>query len=127
LGGDSLVAQARETLTARLMELYDQHAHADWSWFEEELSYDNARLSHALIVSGRATGQEAVLNRGLETLRWLVEQQTTEMGHLRPPVISAGTSRHNTTSTGSSAATIWASNSTCRRPAAAAMDCTWTG
>jgi glycosyltransferase involved in cell wall biosynthesis len=84
LGGDSLVAQARETLTARLMELYDQHAHADWSWFEEELSYDNARLSHALIVSGRATGQEAVLNRGLETLRWLVEQQTTEMGHLRP-------------------------------------------
>ena len=84
LGGDSLVAQARETLTARLMELYDRHAHADWLWFEEELSYDNARLSHALIVSGRATGQEAVLNRGLETLRWLVEQQTTEMGHLRP-------------------------------------------
>ncbi len=66
------------------MELYDRHAHADWHWFEEELSYDNARLSHALIVSGRATGQEAVLNRGLETLRWLTEQQTTEKGHLRP-------------------------------------------
>jgi glycosyltransferase involved in cell wall biosynthesis len=84
LGGDSLVTQIRETLTARLMELYDCHAHADWGWFEEELSYDNARLSHALIVSGRATGQEAVLNRGLESLRWLTEQQTTEMGHLRP-------------------------------------------
>ena len=84
LGGDSLVNQARETLTARLMELYDRHAHADWHWFEEELSYDNARLSHALIVSGRATGQEAVLKRGLETLRWLTEQQTTEKGYLRP-------------------------------------------
>ena len=24
------------------MELYDRHAHADWNWFEEELSYDNA-------------------------------------------------------------------------------------
>ena len=37
LGGDSQVNQVRETLTARLMELYDRHAHADWHWFEEEL------------------------------------------------------------------------------------------
>jgi glycosyltransferase involved in cell wall biosynthesis len=84
LSGDSQVNQAREVLTTRLMELYNRHAHADWQWFEEELSYDNARLSHALIVSGGATGQEAVLNRGLETLRWLTEQQTTAQGHLRP-------------------------------------------
>jgi glycosyltransferase involved in cell wall biosynthesis len=84
LSGDSLVNQTREILVARLMELYDRHAHADWNWFEEELSYDNARLSHALIVSGRATGQQSVLQRGLETLRWLTEQQTTEKGHLRP-------------------------------------------
>ena len=62
LGGDSQVTQAREVLTTRLMELYQRHAHADWDWFEEELSYDNARLSHALIVSGRATGQEEVLH-----------------------------------------------------------------
>jgi hypothetical protein len=84
LGGDSQVTQAREMLMARLMELYQRHAHADWHWFEEELSYDNARLSHALIVSGRATGQEEVLDIGLKTLRWLTEQQTTERGHLRP-------------------------------------------
>jgi glycosyltransferase involved in cell wall biosynthesis len=84
LSGDSLVNQTREMLTVRLMELYDRHAHADWRWFEEELSYDNARLSHALIVSGRATGQERVLQRGLDTLRWLTGQQTTEKGHLRP-------------------------------------------
>jgi glycosyltransferase involved in cell wall biosynthesis len=84
LGGDSLVNQARETLTGRLMELYDRHAHDDWEWFEEELSYDNARLSHALIVSGRATGEEKILNRGLKSLRWLVGQQTSEKGHLRP-------------------------------------------
>jgi glycosyltransferase involved in cell wall biosynthesis len=83
LGGDSLVAQARETLTARLMELYDRHAHSDWLWFEEELSYDNARLSHALILSGRATGQQAVLERGLQALRWLTELQISEKGHFR--------------------------------------------
>ncbi len=84
LSGDSLVNQTRDVLTGRLMELYDRHAHADWHWFEEELSYDNARLSHALIVSGRASGQERVLQRGLDTLRWLSGQQTTEKGHLRP-------------------------------------------
>jgi glycosyltransferase involved in cell wall biosynthesis len=84
LGGDSQVNQARQTLTANLIGLFDQHAHADWLWFEQELSYDNARLSHALILSGRASGQEDVLHRGLDSLRWLVKQQTTERGHLRP-------------------------------------------
>ena len=84
LSGDSQVNQVRETLTSRLMGLYDHHAHADWHWFEEELSYDNARLSHALIVNGRASGQQDVLERGLETLLWLTSQQTTEKGHLRP-------------------------------------------
>jgi hypothetical protein len=71
-------------LTQRLMDLLHQHARADWQWFEGELSYDNARLSHALIVSGRATGQEEVLRDGLNTLQWLITQQTTERGHLRP-------------------------------------------
>jgi glycosyltransferase involved in cell wall biosynthesis len=84
LGGDSQVTQVRELLTTRLMDLLLQHARPDWNWFEGELSYDNARLSHALIVSGRATGQEKVLLAGLETLQWLITQQTTERGHLRP-------------------------------------------
>jgi glycosyltransferase involved in cell wall biosynthesis len=56
----------------------------DWPWFEEELTYDNAKLAHALIVSGRATGQKAVFERGLQALRWLAELQTSENGHLRP-------------------------------------------
>ena len=67
------------------MELYDRHAHADWQWFEEELSYDNARLSHALIVSGRGDRAEAVLQRGPRDAALAdSRQQTTEKGHLRP-------------------------------------------
>ena len=84
LSGDRLVNQIRETLTARLMELFDKVAQPDWPWFEEELAYDNAKLAHALILSGRATGQPAVLERGLQTLRWLAEVQTSENGHFRP-------------------------------------------
>ena len=84
LSGDSLVTQTRDSLTARLMELFDVNAAPDWCWFESGLSYDNAKLSHALIVSGQATGQKAVLERGLQTLRWLTEMQTSEKGHFRP-------------------------------------------
>lgn len=84
LSGDRLANQIRETLTTRLMELFDKTAGPDWRWFEEDLTYDNAKLAHALILSGRATGQKAVFERGLEALRWLVQLQTSENGHLRP-------------------------------------------
>ena len=83
LRGDSLVTQTREALTSRLMELFERTAQPDWRWFEEELAYDNAKFAHALIVSGRATGQQAVLERGLEALRWLMELQISEQGHFR--------------------------------------------
>ncbi|MFH1741107.1 MAG: glycosyltransferase family 4 protein [bacterium] len=84
LSGDSLVNQTRETLSSRLMELFERTAQPDWRWFEEELSYDNPKLAHALILSGRATGQKAMFERGLEALRWLVELQISEKGHFQP-------------------------------------------
>lgn len=84
LSGDSLVNQTRETLTCRLMGLLERNAKPDWCWFEEDLSYDNAKLAHALILSGRATGQPAVFERGLQALRWLNDLQISEKGHFRP-------------------------------------------
>jgi len=83
LSGDSLVNQTRETLTSRLMELFERTAQPDWRWFQEDLTYDNAKLPHALILTGRATGQQAVLERGLQALRWLTELQISEKGHFR--------------------------------------------
>src|SRR5436853_1471817 len=84
LSGDSLVNQTRETLTRRLMDRFEASAHPDWQWFEEELSYDDPKLAHALIVSGQATGQRAVLQRGLDALGWLTKLQMSEKGHFRP-------------------------------------------
>ena len=84
LSGDSLVNQTRETLTCRLMDLLATNAKPDWCWFEDELSYDNAKLAHALILSGHATGQRHVFERGLHALRWLNELQISEKGHFRP-------------------------------------------
>jgi len=84
MDGDRQAHQIRESLIARLMERYDRSAKPDWPWFEDELTYDNAKLAHSLILSGRAIGQPEVYTRGLDTLRWLVDVQTSENGHFRP-------------------------------------------
>lgn len=84
LSGDSLVNHTRETLSAKLMGLFERNASPEWNWFEEGLSYDNAKLPHALILSGRATGHLAVLEVGLRALRWLTELQLSEKGNFRP-------------------------------------------
>jgi glycosyltransferase involved in cell wall biosynthesis len=84
LSGDSLVNQTREMLASKLMECYERNAKPDWCWFEEALTYDNAKLAHALILSGRAAGLPAVFECGLQALRWLTELQISEQGHFRP-------------------------------------------
>ena len=85
--GDRLTRLAydvREDLTGRLMTIFDKVAGPGWTWFEQGLTYDNAKLAHALIVSGRATGQTSVYERGIAALRWLVSVQTSQRGQLRP-------------------------------------------
>ncbi len=84
LSGDSVVTQMRDLLSTRLLDLLVRTARSDWYWFEDEMAYDNAKLSQALIVSGLATGQVDMLERGLESLRWLVGLQISEKGHFRP-------------------------------------------
>ena len=84
LSGDSQVAQMRENLVARLMGLFERNTRPGWLWFEESLSYDNAKLAHALILSGRAMGNTSVTETGLKALRWLNDVQISERGHFRP-------------------------------------------
>lgn len=84
LSGDSAVNQARECLTGKLMANFAQCERPDWPWFEDSLTYDNAKLAHALILSGEPGGESAAQKRGLQALRWLAELQTSENGHFRP-------------------------------------------
>jgi hypothetical protein len=84
LAGDRLVEQIRETLTARLLEQFDACAADDWPWFENVLSYDNASLPKALILSGWTGGNPRALENGLRALHWLVGVQKAPAGHFRP-------------------------------------------
>ncbi len=92
--GDRVAVDTRQELTARLMTIFDKVAGPNWTWFEDGLAYDNAKLAHALIVCGRTTGQRKVYERGIEALRWLVGVQTSQLGKLRP-VGSNGFYRRN--------------------------------
>jgi hypothetical protein len=82
--GDRRARNLRDELIKRLVTIFDQVAEPGWLWFEEGLTYDNAKLAQALIVSGRATGQRSVYERGIKALRWLAGVQTSQHGQLRP-------------------------------------------
>ncbi|RXZ46151.1 glycosyltransferase [Agromyces binzhouensis] len=71
---------AREFLTYALARL-PRHRIAEWDWPEPRLRYANASLPEALMVAGRALGDEDAVDRGLGFLRFLLELETRD-GHL---------------------------------------------
>ena len=82
--GDRVVSQMRDLLAGQLVGLYRANSSPAWQWFERTATYDNAKLSHALILSGHWTSQGKMLAIGLDSLRWLLEAQTAEGGHFTP-------------------------------------------
>ena len=81
---DRRANQIRELLTAKLVQRYADAATDEWQWFEEVLSYANATLAHAMILSGRSMNNGTILELGLLTLRWLTKIQTSDEGSFRP-------------------------------------------
>jgi hypothetical protein len=79
-GGDRRATQIREALTTKLIQRFTDASKDEWPWFEEIVSYANAKLPHAIILSARAMHHEEMLRLGLKTLRWLVQTQTSKSG-----------------------------------------------
>ena len=84
LSGDRRANQIRESLSAKLLQRYADAATGDWQWFEEVVSYANANMPHALILSGHDMNNREMLEIGLKTLRWLTGIQTSDVGSFRP-------------------------------------------
>ena len=82
--GDRVVSQTRDVLTNMLADLFRANSSPDWQWFERTVTYDNAKLSHAMILSGHWTAHTEILEIGLTSLRWLLEAQTAGGGHFAP-------------------------------------------
>jgi glycosyltransferase involved in cell wall biosynthesis len=82
---DHALAKALLEASGRqLMAMHEDASRHDWNWFEPELTYDNARLCEALIRSGMALAEPAMVERGVSSLRWLLAHQTGPRGTFRP-------------------------------------------
>ncbi|MFO0015849.1 MAG: glycosyltransferase [Synechococcaceae cyanobacterium] len=84
LDGDRLALRWRLELCERLLRGFQNHASDDWPWLEDCVTYDNARLCQALIISGRWLERPDMLEMGLRSLQWLMAAQTAPGGHFRP-------------------------------------------
>jgi len=84
LAGARPASQARDVLTKRLLDCFNAAATEDWRWFEDRLTYDNARMAQGLIASGRGGGDPEALQVGLEALTWLMEHHRAPSGCFRP-------------------------------------------
>ena len=58
-------------LSDKLMQWFRNNASEDWPWCEETLTYDNARLPQALLLSGQRLGDDEMLQTALRALAWL--------------------------------------------------------
>jgi glycosyltransferase involved in cell wall biosynthesis len=82
--GDTHVQAVRTVLAERLLGLYRRTTTPPWPWFEDRVTYCNARLPHALIASGARMGDAAMLAAGLESLEWLWSIQRSKDGSFSP-------------------------------------------
>lgn len=82
--GDSSVEAIRTALADRLLDLYRKTSTLDWPWFEDRVTYCNARLSQALVVSGSRMENDEMIAAGSRSLAWLAEIQRSEDGSFAP-------------------------------------------
>ncbi len=82
--GDSSVQALRRLLAERLFELFRRTSAPEWPWFEECATYENARLSQALLASGARMGHEEMTSAGLRSLEWLASVQRGADGDFSP-------------------------------------------
>ncbi|NJL92745.1 MAG: glycosyltransferase [Anaerolineae bacterium] len=84
--GDSLMRHIRDELAERLLALYQDNAADGWHWYEDRLTYCNAVLPRAMLISGQKMLNSAMTVVGLESLGWLadVQRAETEAGYFIP-------------------------------------------
>jgi len=79
---DEEVEQHARSLGRRLLTVWRENATGDWPWWEDRLTWANAKPPHALLELGDRLNSEEMVSAGLTALRWVLEVQTAENGHL---------------------------------------------
>lgn len=75
-GGAREVRELRNQMSKKLIKAFEDNASEEWFWCEDYITYDNARLSKALIIAGSVTDHGEKIELGLHSLEWLIKNQT---------------------------------------------------
>jgi glycosyltransferase involved in cell wall biosynthesis len=82
--GETSVEVMQKQISEQLLSRFKTNRADRWPWCEDLITYDNARLPQALIVSGNQMGDREMVAAGLESLRWLSEIQRSDEGYFAP-------------------------------------------
>ena len=82
--GDTSVQSTRNEIADRLLDLYRRTRSDEWPWFEDRVTYSNARLPQALIVTGASKRDDEMIVAGARSLEWLATGQRCADGYFAP-------------------------------------------
>ena len=71
--GALAVRRVLEQLATGLESSLAEHRRPGWAWFDDELTYGNARVPHAMLLAGRACDVGRWRSIGLETLDFVLD------------------------------------------------------
>jgi glycosyltransferase involved in cell wall biosynthesis len=78
--GAASVRRMLGELANQLAGWFERSRSEDWRWFGDDLTYSNAKMPQAMLLSYRTTGEERFKKIGLESLEFLLAQTYRE-GH----------------------------------------------
>jgi len=75
---DPRLLEGATKLADHLLRWYRAVQRADWKWFEESITYDNARLSESLAAFHEVSGDSTCLDVACESLEFLMSVQSVD-------------------------------------------------
>jgi glycosyltransferase involved in cell wall biosynthesis len=81
---DPGVQRTQEEFAGRLLRLFRLTGTPDWQWFEPIVTYDNAKLPQALLVTSRQLCRPDLRIVALASLNFLLQGQAAPEGWFRP-------------------------------------------
>jgi len=75
-------ADMRRNLARRLLKAWQANSTDEWPWWEDRLTWGNAKLPHALLISGARLSHDGMVDAALKALGWLLDVQRADSGEL---------------------------------------------
>ena len=78
--GDEHARRLQAVLAQKLLQAFRSNGSTEWPWCEDVVTYANALLPHALILSGKFLADPGMVEQGLCSLGWLADLQLSSEG-----------------------------------------------